>query len=125
MYTRKTMAGTMFAAGRVSSFHLTALARHSVRRLLRRWLKGEVICRRAASTIYGAGPTGGQGICRPRRDQTVLAEGQWKTLGNTTEFFFCQIEVGLSRPVNPASGKTSRWTCHVERLSCFPPSCHL
>jgi hypothetical protein len=39
------MAGTMFAGGHVSSFHLTALARHSVRRLLRRWLEGEVICR--------------------------------------------------------------------------------
>jgi hypothetical protein len=37
------MAGTMFAAGCVSSFHLTPLARHSVRRLLRRWLEGEVI----------------------------------------------------------------------------------
>jgi hypothetical protein len=28
----------------VSSFHLTLLARHSVRRLLQRWLEGEVIC---------------------------------------------------------------------------------
>jgi hypothetical protein len=46
--------GKMFADGRVSSFHLTSLARHSVRRLLRRWLEGEVICRRAASTIYGS-----------------------------------------------------------------------
>jgi hypothetical protein len=36
--------GKMFAGGRVSSFHLTLLARHSVRRLLQRWLEGEVIC---------------------------------------------------------------------------------
>jgi hypothetical protein len=30
----------MFAGGCVSSFHLTSLARHSVHRLLRRWLEG-------------------------------------------------------------------------------------
>src|SRR5262245_19548500 len=101
MYTKKTMAGTMFAGGRVSSFRLTALARHSVRRLLRPGLKGEFICRRTASTFYGSWHKWRQGICRPRRDHTVLAEGQWKTLGNTAEFFFCQIEVGLRRPVNP------------------------
>jgi hypothetical protein len=29
---RKIMVGKMFAGGRVSSFHLTLLARHSVRR---------------------------------------------------------------------------------------------
>src|SRR5262245_24131433 len=41
MYMRKIMAGAMFAGGRVSSFHLTSLARHSVHRLLlRRWLEG-------------------------------------------------------------------------------------
>src|SRR4030095_10101491 len=40
MYTRKIMVGKMFAGGRVSSFHLTSLARHSVHRLLRRWLEG-------------------------------------------------------------------------------------
>src|SRR6476661_186885 len=40
-YTRKIMAGAIFAGGRVSSFHLTSLARHSVHRLLlRRWLEG-------------------------------------------------------------------------------------
>jgi hypothetical protein len=43
------------------------LARHSVRRLLQRWLEGEVICRRAGSTIYGSWPEGRQGICRPLR----------------------------------------------------------
>jgi hypothetical protein len=32
--------GKMFAGGCVSSFHLTSLARHSVHRLLRRWLEG-------------------------------------------------------------------------------------
>src|SRR5215475_12623874 len=36
-YTRKIMAGTIFAGGRVSSFHLTSLARHSVRRPPRRF----------------------------------------------------------------------------------------
>jgi hypothetical protein len=34
------MVGKMFAGGCVSSFHLTSLARHSVHRLLRRWLEG-------------------------------------------------------------------------------------
>src|SRR5262245_13733535 len=36
-YTREIMAGTIFAGGRVSSFHLTSLARHSVRRPPRRF----------------------------------------------------------------------------------------
>jgi hypothetical protein len=47
----------MFAGGRVSSFHLTLLARHSVRRLLQRWLEGEVICESRGSpqlTRWGA-----------------------------------------------------------------------
>src|SRR5256714_8479998 len=58
-YTRKIMAGAIFAGGRVSSFHLTSLARHSVHRLLlRRWLEG-------------------------------LDSLRW-------------LQVGLSRPVNPA-----------------------
>src|SRR5262245_35885421 len=35
--TRKIITGTVFAGGRVSSFHLTSLARHSVRRPPRRF----------------------------------------------------------------------------------------
>jgi hypothetical protein len=33
------MVGKMFAGGRVSSFHLTSLARHSVRRPPRPWVE--------------------------------------------------------------------------------------
>src|SRR5215471_17200277 len=40
MYMRKIIMGKMFAGGCVSSFRLTLLARHSVHRLLRRWLEG-------------------------------------------------------------------------------------
>jgi hypothetical protein len=37
----------------------------------------------------------------------------------------CQIETGLSRPVNPRGAKTSRWSFHARRLSCFPHPCEL
>src|SRR5262249_53854251 len=26
-----------------------------------------------------------------------------------------------SRPVNPRGAKTSRWSCHAQRLACFSP----
>jgi hypothetical protein len=54
--------GKMFAGGRVSSFHLTLLARHSVRRLLQRWLEGEVICESRGSPQLT--PTGSAGEAR-------------------------------------------------------------
>src|SRR5215472_7021222 len=100
MYMRKIMVGKMFAGGRVSSFHLTLRARHSVRRLLQRWLEGEVICRRAGSTIYGSWPEGRQGICRPLRASTGL-EGRWKDFRKYDRVLLLPDCVGLSRPVNP------------------------
>src|SRR5215510_831908 len=82
MYMRKIMVGKMFAGGRVSSFHLTLLARHSVRRLLQRWLEGEVICESRGSpqrTRWGAtrrrhllpGPTGSADSSRRSTTETL------------------------------------------------------
>jgi hypothetical protein len=34
--------------------------------------------------------------------------------------FCARLRDGLSKPVNPRGAKTSRWSCHVRRLSCFP-----
>src|SRR5215472_16075245 len=57
MYMRKIMVGKMFAGGRVSSFHLTLLARHSVRRPRPLRENSELICESRGSpqlTRWGA-----------------------------------------------------------------------
>src|SRR6516165_9282589 len=99
MYMRKIIMGKMFAGGCVSSFHLTLLARHSVRR--RRPLP------EGTEVMFGTGPhsTSRQsltdamgsnlecGICRPLRcvsryGQFQQAKHDGNTLCNTIEMVF-------------------------------------
>src|SRR5262245_36842974 len=93
MYMRKIMVGKMFAGGRVSSFHLTLLARHSVRRPRPLRENSEVICESRGSpqlTRWGA---------TLRRHLLPAPTGSADSSGRSTLKYFS--EVGLSRPVNP------------------------
>src|SRR5262245_12636525 len=49
----------------------------------------------------------------------AAGEAQLKRFMSTTETILCQVERGLSRPVNPRGAKTSRRSYHAWRLLLF------